>query len=26
LAEILANAELDGQLSYVDWKGQTISW
>jgi len=26
LAQLMDNADLDGQLSYVDWNGQSIPW
>ena len=26
LAQLMDNAELDGQLSYIDWDGQPIPW
>jgi hypothetical protein len=26
LAGIMNNADVDGQLSYLDWNGEMISW
>jgi NAD(P)-dependent dehydrogenase (short-subunit alcohol dehydrogenase family) len=26
LAQLMDNADLDGQLSYIDWDGQPIPW